>query len=809
MKAGAETGPILVTVDDAQWMDSASADIGQFVANRLAGTRVAFLVASHPQPQGADPWEGECFGRIDLGGLDLSSARRLLGAGSPAVAPEVAANLHAATAGNPLGLHELRRSLSEDQLAGREEIEDPAPVGRAVRRSFHGQVEGLPPDTQRALLIAAAEGMGEVGPILIAVRQSGLGDAALEPAEAAGVITVRDGELSFRHPLLRSTIYHQAPPLDRRTAHRALAHALGESAPGIRRARHLAAAAVGPDESAAKALGEAAGEGRSRGGDAAAGRAMALAARLTPQADKRADRLLEAATDYALAGQPTRAEQLLDEALAAAFDPPRRTVAQRVRGGLEMRAGDPATACATLAAEADRIESLDPARAAPLLLDAALAQMISGDVAPVGAIARRIVLLDGHVEPSVAVLAKAVAATAAIAEGQAQETGAILALEGRPIESAGLGATFHAAGMAGLGLVWSGELETARRILTQLIAAARQDGPVGALVLPLAAMSDLEFRAGRWTAAHTHAREAVKSAELSGQLTLEPFGLAAMARVEAVRGDERSCRANARRALDRAESSGADGASLAAVAALASLEISYRRYELASAHLERAEDTARRLHVAEPAVALWEPDLIEALVETGRLEEAGRAFSRLKRRAERSNNEWTAAATTRCELLLAGRRGDDAHYAVATSQHAALGMPFDRARMDLDAGRRLRRLGRCADAQLHLRRGLECFEQLRAGPWADQARVALNDARYGPAEDDACAIAALTGQEQRVALIVAEGASNREAAAVLFLSEKTIEYHLGHTYRKLGVRSRTQLARRLAGAERRTSPAGP
>src|SRR5215204_4798237 len=276
LAAAAEVEPLLVVVDDAQWVDPESADALLFASRRLADDRVLVVFAVREGEE--RPFIAPGLASLRLEGLARDEAASLL-ARHASVPPGVAARLYEATGGNPLAMIELPALLSADQLAGAAPLQEPIPVGPSVEQAFAGQAAALPDDSRRALLVAAVSGTGEVETVMAALDALRLDAAALEPAEDAGLVSVLEGRLEFRHPLVRSAVYHAAPPSERRAAHRALADVLVGPARAEARAWHLAAAALRADEDAAQALEEACDRSCSH-----AARALALerAARLTP-----------------------------------------------------------------------------------------------------------------------------------------------------------------------------------------------------------------------------------------------------------------------------------------------------------------------------------------------------------------------------------------------------------------------------------------------------------------------------------------------------------------------------------------------
>src|SRR4051812_43174425 len=392
----AEERPVLVVVDDAQWLDDASLDAFLFAGRRLGQEGVAIVAAVRDEGQRAvaAPW----LERIAIEPLPEADARALLG---EQIAPRVAERLMGTAAGTPLALLEIPGLLSAGQLAGREPLEDPLRPGTGVERAFAAAVGALPPATRRALLVAAAAGTRRLDTIRPGLAPKGATLVNFEPAEAARVVMLSRGELEFRHPLMRATIYHGATLAERRTAHGALAAAVE----GAERAWHLAACAVAPDEEVAAALERAALDARGRGAHATAARDLQRAAQLTPGPGDRARRLLAAAQDAVRCGEAELAHGLLEEAATLTDDPLLIADVERFRGHVDIRRASPVAAHERLLREADRVRTLDPRRAAAMFLEASVAHLMIGDVAALIASAER--ARSAGAEPAVESLATA------------------------------------------------------------------------------------------------------------------------------------------------------------------------------------------------------------------------------------------------------------------------------------------------------------------------------------------------------------------------------------------------------------------
>ena len=792
----AEEQPVLAIVDDVHWLDAASLDALLFVARRLAAEGIVLLL-------GARDGEGlvaEALGlpRLRVAGLDAESARSLLAEGNAHLAARVAEQLLDTAAGNPLALIEIPSALSAAQLSGREPLPAPLPVGTSVESAFQRRLQGVGAETRRALVVIAAMETNRVDLLHAALDHLGIPRDALAEAEGAELVRYDGGRIELRHPLLRAAVYHGATPPERRAAHEALAVVAPDSR---RRAWHMAIAAVAPDEHVAEALEAAGHDARGRGASAAAASAFARAAELSVDETKRARRELEAALEFTIAGQFERALALIDAAFPrAADDPILQADLRRARGHLELRRGAPQRAFELLEAEARRVAPDDPIRAALTLLEASVAHMMTGDMQALEETARRALALAEGKLPPLEMAATLIIGETLLALGRTEEGDRLieqaspLLYEGDPL--AGLPEII---GMAGQASVWIERFDRAEVVLDRLIDAAREASAVGVLIYPLAARSHLDFRRGRWQAAYADAAESVELARETGQIGLMAHSLTALARVESATGRHEEAQTHGRESLELCRALGSDAIRVYALAALAFDDLVAGRIESAVELLDEAHDVAERLHMDEPGLVQWPPDHVEALARAGQPDRARAALERFARQAERTQRPWALAAAERCRGILAEPGDVAGHFTRALELHESGGQPFERARTQLAFAERLRRARQRAEARPHLLAALETFERLGARPWARRARDEL-EATGGPTGPRAEAPGGdeLTPGELKIALLVAQGLTNREVAAALFLSPKTVEHHLSSIYRKLDVRSRTQLARLFA-----------
>ena len=790
--------PLLALIDDLHWMDSASAEALAFVARRIGHESVALLLAERddaaPAPRGVEA--------VAIEGLDGRAVAALLAALALEPAPAaVADELRRQTGGNPLALVELARLLSTEQLAGAEPLPEPLPAGAALERTFGARIASLPDDAQRALLIAAAHDSGALPPLIAALRARGLTLDALVRAEADGHITVSGDRVAFRHPLLRSAAYYRGAPGARRDAHAALAGALPHER--ARRAWHLAAATIEPSEAVADELDVAARDAFSRGAPASAGRAFEAAARLTPEAGARARRLLEAARAHHVAGAPDRARPLADEALAASDEPCLRADIQRVRAHAQAMRSAPRATRALLLDEAARVEPHDPARAAGLRLDAAYAATMLGDPRDALRQAERAWPAAEAAGGTLRLIATLVLGGALILRGDSARGTALQAEALALLDLDELALSGNHVAPAGMTELWLGHYEQGRRLLADGLRAARTSGALTAVPHTALALAYGDFYVGDWAAARAHADESLQVAAELDQQSFATQPVCLLALVAGLQGRLDEARTTLADALAQAELHGVESTRTVGAWAWGHIDLAAGDCEAAVARLDAVGRFSLERGLEEPGVSPWAQDLAEACARTGRLAQAERTLEVLDAQATRTGRRLAHAGVERCRGLLGGDAEFEAHFERALAWHDGVPCPYERARTELCFGERLRRAGRRSDARAPLQRALAGFDALGAEPWAERARSELRATgervrRRTPDTRDQ-----LTPQELRVALLVVDGATNREAAAALFVTPKTIETHLNNAYRKLGIRSRVELARHVAPSDGR------
>jgi DNA-binding CsgD family transcriptional regulator len=786
----AEERPLLCLVDDAHWLDDASADALVFVARRLEAERIVMLFAAR---------EGEIRGfdapsvpELRLSGLDPTAASALLQRHAEVhLSPELRERLVAETDGNPLALIELSSALSAEQLSGAEPLLDPLPVGDRVERAFVARVRQLPEASQMLLLVAAADESAELATVLSAAATLGADAEALDAAEQARLVHVRGARLEFRHPLVRSAVYQAAPPTQRRAVHQALATVLGGPLEADRRVWHRAAATVEPDPVVVEELEQAAARAARRSGFAAASLAFERAGALTQDEQDRARRLTAAGENAWLAGQADRASRLLEGARPFASEPVQRADIDRWRGLIEMTRGVPVDACELLLGAAADVAPHDDERALHLLNLASLAAAYAGDSAAVGAIAELTQDLTLEGSPFVQMLAELLLGLGAHVAGDFEHAAPRLRLAIGLAEKLDNDAAAHdpvTLLVAGRAALYLGDDEVAYRSHREAALRARTGGVLGVLTQILPRLTHLELSAGRWHAAAANAAEGLELGEEIGQHDLVAQHLVMLGLLAAFRGDEDECRSLAAGSLERASARQLGIVSEYALWSLALLELG----------LGRAEEALRRARgISSTLVVFWGAlDRIEASIRAGEQELARDWLGSFERWAESNEVAWARATVVHCQALLAEDvQSAERLFASSLEAHAGAARPFERARTELAYGEFLRRARRRVEAREHLGAALEGFETLGATLWAERARVELRASGQTARRRDPSTREDLTPQELQIARFVAQGLTNREVAAQLFLSPRTIDFHLRNVFRKLGITTRTQLAR--------------
>ena len=787
----AEEGPLLVLVDDAHLLDLPSAEAILFIARRLVADPIALLMSLRPEPDALlhDPG----LPTLVLSGLDTDAADALLATaagGSPGA--EMTARLHQATAGNPLALIELARDA--DRL-GHVAPELPMPVPETIARAFARRVSTLPMAAQRALLLTAvADGDLTVTAAAAAALECGV--ESLADAEGVGLLRLRTGRAEFRHPLVRSAVYAVAPPEQRRAAHRAVAAALPESATD-RRAWHLSEACVGPDDTVAAMLAESAEHARARGAYGTAAIALGRSAELTSAHPLRGLRLYRAGESAWLAGRVGPADEFLRASAELVTDPALLAEIDGIRGNLALRTGSLRDAHDVLSRSAQRVEAVGPDTAVRLLADAVAACFHLCDTAAGTAAADRIEGLLGDCRSDLArargQMAIGMARVLAGTQGMHWIRTAVASMA----EDPQLFDDPRRPDWSVIGTLFLRESRAGRDLVGRVVQEQRARTALGALPSLLFQLARDDATTDRWSSALTEFDEGITLARETGQTTDLAVSLAGLAWLQARMGRAEECRSNCDEAIALAHRHQIVLAELWARFALGDLSLATGDAAAAVRNFSELQATMSRIGFHDVDLAPG-PELTEAQMRRGDLAAAITAASEYQRRAQEKGQPWAMARAQRAMALVTKEAGPrNALFEKAIQLHQGSLDLYEEARTRLAFGASLRRDKSRVAARPHLRQALRQFERLGARPWADLAASELDATGERALRSGEDQLAALTSQEVRIARLVGSGRTTKETAAALFLSPKTVEYHLRHIYQKLNIRSRAELAESL------------
>ena len=786
LSEAADTMPVLCLVDDAHWLDAASADALLFAARRLQADPIALIFTARDGDVAT--FTADAVPTLVLTGLAAPAARLLLAEHTGAPLPEqVAQALLAQTGGNPLALVELPSTLTGAQLDGTAPIPAQLQLTGRVQRDFLDRCRRLPVEVQTLLLVAAADDSGNLAVVAHAAALLGVSAAALPDAERAGLIVTDRDNVQVRHPLVRSGVYQAATGHERRAAHRALADALTDEPD--RQAWHRAAAADRPDADVAAALAQAAGRAERRGGYVAAAAAYERAADLCAGEQPRAAMLFAAARNAWSSGQADRARELADAARAGADDPLLRTDIDRLLGRIEVNVGSAAKAYRTFSSAARAVAADDPARAVEIWVAATLTRMFDADTSAApdaGPIPEQLtherpgdpartrclrLLLAANIADTAGAWAPALRSLHAAVDASAEvEDSDVLANLGN--------AALHL-----------GDDQTYRSCYTRMLAGARDRG-AGMLVLyalPRLAFADL--LSGDWSRVRSAADEALTLSADTGQPALGAAPLGWLALLAALQGGANYDTLRTR--LDDARSQQQLGVLTDAVHDLSRWAAGVRAANDGDNFAALHQLSRLRL----PALSRMATfDRLDAAIRAGDLALAKAWLTELGEYAETTRWPWALAAAEHGRALLADPADAPALFDSALAHHEHSGRPYDRARTHLAYGELLRRAQRRSDARPHLRAALAIFEELAAEPLMSRAEQELRASGETARKRDPSTLTALTPMELQVAQLVARGMSNKEAAAQCWISPRTVAFHLRNVFSKTGVSSRGELA---------------
>jgi DNA-binding CsgD family transcriptional regulator len=802
----AEARPAVIMIDDLPWLDRASASVLSFALRRLKNERIGLVATvrtgwpGDPRPHAADGIPAHCADRLTIGPLGLGEMRQLL-ATRTGMSPTRSRllRLHETSGGNPLLALELATRVNQVIPFGTQSTYH---YEAAMRRPVLNRLNRLSPGSRDILLVCSLATDASHPVICAAARNSATAFSDLEEGIRAGILRRASDNFAFAHPIMRLVIAEEADSSSRRAAHRRLAAVV----PSFEeRARHLALGAEAPDEAVAAVVEDAARMAARRGACYRAADLAELAAALTPlaQAEERCQRTTLAAEQWFQASDPAHACSLLEGIIDTSRPGPMRARLLRCLGRYRLFRGEPLAAWASVLRQALTQAGGDPALRARILLDQAVAASNTGEFAD--AIRFGALALEGAEQADDKALQGQCCAGLALVSfmaGEGVREGLISRALASPEQPPTLSMELRPNVAVGHILHWAGNLDGARACYGREYARAVEEGTETSLPMLLWAMAENEGWAGNWQRARHLVTEGYSAAEDSGVPLAVGFMSAVRGLLLAYQGDIDSANHDGTRAVELAQALGIPllaiiGAQVFGIAALSAGDARGAHERLAPF----AEPVLAH-GMKEPALYRFLPDEIEALTRLGELDTAEALLAPFRSRSAQLDREWGTATAERCRGLLLGAHGDlpGAEKAIeaALAAHRQLTMPFEEARTFLAAGE-VHRRARHKHASLgFLQAACSTFEDLGAPLWAARAREEI--ARVGMRRPRPESHVALTAAERSVAALAAAGQTNLEIAAELFMGRRTVEAHLSRVYRKLSVRSRTELCRVMISA---------
>ncbi len=781
--------PVLCLVDDAHWLDSASADALLFAARQLSADPVAMVFAARTGEAGGPAFVPQGLPVLTVGGLDADAARQLLDErGGETLPGEVAERLVHDTGGNPLALLELPTGLSPGQLKGEAPLPQQLTLTAGVERAFLDRCRRLSEQVQTLLLVAAADATGQAGTVRQAAATLGVDATAWQDAERSGLLTVTDNTVAVRHPLVRSAVYQAATSFEQRQVHRALADAVGPDDPD-RATWHRAAAADGPDTDVAHALHDVAVRAEIRGGYIAAADAFERSAALTVSEPDRATRLYGAARTAWAAGQAVRARTLAASARELASNPLLRADIDRLRARIEVNVGNAVDAHRIFTVAARSVADADAGRALEMACAAALNRTYgsdSGATLSTPVLTSLLTSTDTDT-PRTACLRLLLGTLTATADQDwaraVPALGQALAA-GRDVED------LDVMGNLGNTALHLGHDEGARFFYSAMVSTAREAGAGMVVIYALERLAFAQLATGPWAAMRSSVDEALTLARSVGQPTLTAAPLASLTLLAALTGSED---------FDHHLAAVEDVAARYPLGIMTGPVHDTTRWAKgarAAAH----GDTPAALHhlsgMRVPALhRMATVDRIQAAVRAGDTDQALAWVDELTQFATGTRHPWALGALDLGRALTAADPADaTAAFERAVDHYQRASRPYDLARTQLAYGEFLRRTNRRVDARPHLRSALESFTDAGAAPLVERATQELRASGETARKRDPSTLLDLTPMELKVAQLVSTGLSNKDVAAQCWVSPRTVAFHLRNVFTKVGVSSRTELA---------------
>jgi DNA-binding CsgD family transcriptional regulator/tetratricopeptide (TPR) repeat protein len=786
LSAAAEENAVLCVVDDAHWLDAATAGALLFCAHRLGADRVALVFAARDGAWGSFDPQG--LRELVVTGLDPGASRALLQAHlGAATGAEVLERIVAETRGNPLALLELPAELTPDQLSGADPLPPQLHLTARVEQLFLDRSRRLPPTVQTVLLLAAADDSGEPDVVRQAAAVLDLADADLQAAVDSGLLVQSATSVSFRHPLVRSAVYQAATAAQRRRVHRALAEALSGHGDPDREAWHHAYAAEGADPEVVGALERAGARAQRRGGHVAALAGYERAAALCDDSARRTELTFAAARSAWACGRAGQAQALLSKAREATDDPLLLADVARLRGHIEVNVGSAPEAHRIFVEAAQAVHPVDPARALDIGVAAAVMRTFGADSGTPLPVTDALVAPVAGDPPRTLCLRHMLVAMTQVAEGDWHAATAALdrALElGEQVDDRDV--LWNLANAA----LQLGADRAQQHFYGYALSRAREAGAVTAVVYCLQRLCFGQYLAGDLVAVRSSADEAISLGQSIGQPAMTAPPVAWLAVLAALQDrDEYDHH------LVRLEE-------LVAAYPLGILTDPVHDLTRWAKGLRAAgsgDSVGAVHHLARfrlPVLArMSAAERIEAAVRAGDLAAARGWTDELARFADATGRPWALATVAFGRALTSDRAEADAPFRESLAHHAGAGRPLDAARARLAYGEWLRRSQRRVDARQHLREAVETFQDLRAEPLAARAGQELRASGETARKRDPSTLVELTPTELQIARLVASGLSNKEVAAQCWISPRTVAFHLRNVFTKAGITSRGELAR--------------
>jgi DNA-binding CsgD family transcriptional regulator len=791
----AEERPLLCLVDDAHWLDGTTLQVLGFIARRLLAESVALVFTVR---EASDERELADLPEMSLGGLQDDDARALLAAVIPgALDDRVRDRLLAETRGSPLAIVELSRGRRAGELAGGFVLPGTGTLPSRIEDHYRQRIAALPEATQRLIVLAAADPVGDATLLWRAAATLGVERQAAEPAAGEQLLDI-GAQVRFRHPLVRSAAYRAASLIDRRKVHSALAAATDPETDPDRRAWHRAHATVAPDEEVARELIDSASRAQRRGGIAAAAAFLERAVTFTPDAGERASRALTAAEMKLEAGDLSAAGSLLAAADAGPLDELGQARAQRVHAQIAFDARRGSDAPPLLLRTAQRLEPLDAELARETHLKALVAVIyaarLATDPAPED-VARAALSAPPGPEPlpgkQLLLLGLATRLTDGYAAAAPRLTAALRARRAEERDSDWSWVAYSLAAME----LWDDDawLELA----SSQVELARATGALILLPFALDYLATFHIEAGNLSLASALIEEA-QSLDLRARAETLPY---VPLRLAAWRGDVSTALSLVEVMIGGARAQGEGCAITVADYATAILYNGLGEYDLA---FEAAQKAAVADEIATSSWAL--PELIEAAARSGRQDIARESLDQLRKRTSASGTTWAKGTEARASALLADRESAERLHRAALEALGQSRLAAQLARARLGYGEWLRRENRRVDAREQLHQAYDVFATMGASGFADRARRELlaSGEKVRKRRDDTRD--ELTPQEKHIARLARDGRTNPEIGAELYISPRTVEWHLGQVYAKLGITSRKELRGALPTPSRDTTP---